>query len=202
MDPGEQAGVLIGVGIGAMICTVFGGVWIGLGLQAAGAFPWWMASAFALCCLGLYTGSLFLIRRGRKLRRLMRTPAGWPAVMRNGFIWTVVAEVIGVVAVIWVCNALRRYDWITPGIALVVGLHFLPLGKFFRMPIYYATGLAIVAWCVASVVLFHGNQMDIAAAIGTGLVLWATAARGLIRSRTVLAAIPTAAPAVPPETSS
>jgi hypothetical protein len=190
MDPGEQGGILIGAGNGAMVCTVFGGLWLGLALQAARAFSWWVAAAFVMCCLGLYIGSLFLIRRGRKLQRFSGVKGRWPAAVRNKFIRTVTAEVVAIVAVVCVCNALRRYDLIAPGIALVVGLHFLPLAKVFRSPIYYATGLAIAAWCVASVVLFHGDKADIAAAIGAGFVLWVTAACVLIWSRAILAAVP------------
>jgi len=110
--------------------------------------------------------------------------------MRNGFIWAVVAEIVGCLAVILICNLLRRADLIPAGIALVVGLHFLPLAKIFRAPIYYATGMLIPLWCVASFLLFRGPAIDVAAAIGTGIVLWLTSAYGLIRARTLLALSP------------
>ncbi len=202
MDTGVQGGIMIGRGSGAIVGTVFGAVWLGLGLQAARVLSLWVAFAFAVCCLGLYAGSIFLIRRGRKLQRLSGTSGKWPATMRNGFAWAVAAEIAGCLAVVIICNLLRRYDLIPAGIAMVVGLHFLPLGKVFRTPVYYATGVSIVLWCVASLVLFQGPEMDVASAIGTGSILWLTASYNLIQAREVLAAIPGVAPSIPPDTTS
>lgn len=189
MDASEQGAIMVGRASGAMVTTMFGAVWLGLGLAAIHAFSWWVVVVFAVCCLGLYLASLHVLRRGKKLRSKAATPR-WTAKMRNGFIWAVVAEIVGCLAVVWICNLLRRADLIPVGIALVVGLHFLPLAKIFRAPIYYATGIVIPFWCVASVFLFRGPVIDVAAAIGTGIVLWLTTAYGLIRVRSFLPAPP------------
>jgi hypothetical protein len=183
MDMGAQGGMMVGRGSGAMIGSFFGAVWLGLGMYAAGVFSWWMAMAFVVGCVVLFAGSLRLVRRGQKLLSAAGTKREWPKGMRNGFRWTLIAEIAGCVAVVVVCNLLRRYELIPVGIAFVVGLHFLPLAKVFRAPIYYATGTLVPVWCVASLLLFRGLMIGVAAAIGTGIFLWLTAAYHLVQTR-------------------
>ncbi|MGH9684146.1 MAG: hypothetical protein ACRD4S_11120 [Candidatus Acidiferrales bacterium] len=49
--------------------------------------------------------------------------------------------------------------------------------------IYYVTGIAITFWAILCCFLFHGDRIDLAAAMGTGLLLWLTVVCGLIRTR-------------------
>lgn len=190
MDASEQGEAILGIGRGVMVCAFFGGVWLGLGLAAAGKFSLWVIIAFSVCCLGLFAGSLSLIRRGRGLRP--KTPAHPEryAAVRKQFMWVVIAEVVICAAVAWGGGALNRGDLIPVGIAAVVGLHFLPLARVFRAPVYYVSGSVIVIWCVLSWVLFRGDKMDISVGIGTGIILWFTAAYALMASRSLLSALP------------
>jgi hypothetical protein len=195
MDTTEQAGIVLGSASGAIMGTVFGGLWLGLNLFFANALSWLRGPAFAVCLvaftvglLGLYAASVYLIRRSRKLLAQAPTQRRWAAVSRKGFLWAVVGETVGIAVLITVCGWLQFYALIEVGIALVVGLHFFPLARIFRARGYYAMGAAITVWCIASVVLFRAQKMDVAAGIGTGAILWLTAAYNLDRSRRLLAA--------------
>jgi len=190
METSEQGEVILGIGRGTMVCAFFGGAWLGVGLAAAGKFSLWVIIAFSVCCLGLFAGSLFLIRRGNKLRP--KTPAHPEryATMRKQFLWIVIAEVVVCAAVACVCGSLKRGDLIPVWIAAVVGLHLLPLARVFRAPAYYVTGSAIAIWCALSWALFRGDKMDISVGIGTGTIFWLTGAYALAQSRALLSPAP------------
>ena len=57
--------------------------------------------------------------------------------------------------------------------AIVVGLHFLPLGKIFRQARYYFWGIAITLWCVFCAFSFRSNMLVAWSNTGTGVLLWA-----------------------------
>jgi len=186
MDAFELGGRILGRGIGAMVCTIFGALWLGLGLAGGHAFSLAVIAAFSICCVGLYAGSVFLIRRGRRLRSQPPVHLEPSAGVPKQFTWLVIAEVVACVAIAWACGARNRGDLIPLGIALVVGLHFLPFARIFRAPECYVTGAAIAIWCVLSWALFRAPKMDVSVGIGTGLILWFTGAYDLIRSRALL----------------
>jgi hypothetical protein len=51
-----------------------------------------------------------------------------------------------------------------------------PLAKLFRYPMHYVTGAALVAWASASVLLIPAEQLQGVTALGTGILLWVSAA--------------------------
>ncbi len=180
MEPGRQGDVMFARGMGVMMATFFGGVWLGLNLFAAKEFSWWVAAIFAVCFLGLYAGAVRLIRVGKKLRPQAAEQKPWPA--RKQFTWTVVTEILGIAAVILVCGWLGFYAFIELGIATIVGLHFVALAKIFQVPVYYVTAVAIVACCVASWIFLTSLKMDLIAGGATGVILWLTAAYNLVEA--------------------
>jgi hypothetical protein len=70
--------------------------------------------------------------------------------------------------------------------ATVVGLHFLPLAKIFRQARYYLWGIAITLWCGVCAILFRSNTLVAWSNIGTGVLLWANCAHGLLRARGIV----------------
>ncbi len=190
MDTGVQGNIIVGYGMGAMMVTFIGAVWLALDLLAAKEFSWWLAAIIAVCFLGLSAGAVRLIRRGKKLRSQAAAQKRWPPAMRKQFTWTVVAEAAAIAAVILVLGWLGFYALIELGIALIVGLHFIGLAKIFRTPIYYLTSAAIIACCAASWIFLRAQKMDEVAGAGTGIVLWFTAAYNLIQARGLVAAVP------------
>ena len=86
-------------------------------------------------------------------------------------------EVVGFNIVLVLANVFRRPDWVAVSISLVVGLHFLPLGRIFGFAPYYWVGTLIVVREILTITALTWNLTTSAGigTIGTGLILWATA---------------------------
>ena len=61
-------------------------------------------------------------------------------------------------------------------ITAIVGLHMFPLARLFRYPLHNLTGGLLVAWAAVSVALVPVAEMQGTTALGTGMILWASAA--------------------------
>lgn len=150
---------LKGMGIGSLFLSLFGGLWMVAALDAQ-PFVW-------LACCVLLPTSLLVLRSIGLIHTSAEVRAGEPAATDEdrargremgrqfGLVFMIEFGVIAVAAN--VLSAYGRADWIMPTIALVVGAHFMPLGRIFRYPIYYWTGGVELALC--------------------GLVTWAMRAR-------------------------
>jgi hypothetical protein len=78
--------------------------------------------------------------------------------------------------------ALRIY-WI-PAISFVVGLHFLPMAQFFRVPSYWICGAVMMAVAIVATIairwgIFLPAAVAAAEALINALILWLTAAKGI-----------------------
>ncbi len=70
--------------------------------------------------------------------------------------------------------------FIPPATALIVGIHFVPLARLFRVPMYYITGALLIM--LALVALLLGLQIagpspynwSLFVGVGTTLILWLT----------------------------
>ena len=60
-------------------------------------------------------------------------------------------------------------------IGAVVGIHFFPLGKLFKIPLYYWTGGAISLAAFGSLLISASSLSSAVCAGGTGIALWITA---------------------------
>lgn len=60
-------------------------------------------------------------------------------------------------------------------VGAVVGIHFFPLGKLFKLPLYYWTGAAISLAAFGSLLISAGSLRSAISAGGTGVALWLTA---------------------------
>jgi len=81
-------------------------------------------------------------------------------------------------------STFQRDVFIAPSIALIVGIHFLPLSRLFRVPVFSITGgLLSVLALVALIALLLGLPIagsspynwSLFVGIGTTLILWLTA---------------------------
>jgi hypothetical protein len=68
----------------------------------------------------------------------------------------------------------QRQDLIPQWIDVVVGLHFFPLGKLFKLPLYYATASAILLSSFGSLLILQSSLRSATNAGGTALALWIT----------------------------
>lgn len=88
--------------------------------------------------------------------------------------------------VIWLCaTVLARVGlsiWIPIAVAVVVGLHFIPLARVFEVPLYYWTGaLSVLGVLGCSLIRDVGTRL-LSAGLTMAAVLWLTAAWLLLQA--------------------
>jgi hypothetical protein len=93
----------------------------------------------------------------------------------------VAVEFVAVFVVANLLGSAGLTPFIPPVVALIVGLHFLPLAAIFGVRAYYLTGALISLVAMAAVALLLGVTPDdpfgpsFVVGLGTAAVLWATA---------------------------
>jgi hypothetical protein len=106
--------------------------------------------------------------------------------IRRVFRWTSIVQFAGSALCAWLGTRLHREDLIWPGIALVVSLHFAPLGLVFRMRPYLGAAIA-GALVAAAALLLPASLLTPASRFalvgaGMGVVVWITAAYAILRA--------------------
>src|ERR1700689_5271150 len=69
----------------------------------------------------------------------------------------------------------HRPDLYGQWVGAIVGIHFFPLGKLFKIPLYYWTGAAISLAAFGSLLISASSLRSAISAGGTGVALWITA---------------------------
>jgi hypothetical protein len=173
----DEAQIILGTGRGAMITTLFGAFWLGLSLVAIGTLPTEVIVPFCAIFIALLIGSRLFISKGRKLRKNMPSASnGATEQVRRSFKIISITEGVAIGVASAIAGILHRLDLMAIWIAIIVGLHFLPLARIFGRPVYYATGIAIAGWATFAWISFQGPSKPALAGAGTGIVLWATSA--------------------------
>jgi hypothetical protein len=97
----------------------------------------------------------------------------WDKVKKRYF--TIVGiELLAMIVVTNIVTALRHPELIWPAIAVIVGLHFIPLARLFGSRAYYGTAAVLTALrLLAPVLLASRGQLILG--MGAALTLWATA---------------------------
>jgi hypothetical protein len=126
------------------------------------------------------------------IRAILRSPGAIPPrttedrVMLRRFVPVVIVEVIAIMVVNGICAVTQHLELLVPLDLLIVGIHFLPLARIFRVPRYYAMGGLFCLVTVLTLVLIPVHaQVGAAAAwfviptFGCTAVAWATAAFNL-----------------------
>jgi hypothetical protein len=186
MDRSFQAEDVTRAGRGALICAMFGAGWLGWALGTAKAFNGFVAPAFGSIALFLPACSIYFIRKGRLHRQ--RTPEADESSRQSVLKWFLLIafiEVIAIVGVSILANRLHRTDLATDWCAMVVGLHFLPLARIFRVLQFSILGILMVLWCLLCWALFHSSAIAISASLGTGILLWGSCVTSLLRARKI-----------------
>ena len=121
---------------GIWVLTIFGAIWGAVAVLGAGLSP-----ILAVVPVAVSIALLFWATR--------QAPAPIPEaeqarIGRLVGIWSA-AEGVAIFIGITVCQNIGAAHAIAPVIAIIVGLHFLPLARGIPVPLYYGTGLALVA---------------------------------------------------------
>jgi hypothetical protein len=195
-DPTQPAGSAFGLGMAALIMTIFGFVWLGWGFSVSSAFTqfssgavlpatrWLSFYAVFICLLGL---SIRALRKGKKrMKAQFVSPDDFRSRFGKQFKIISLVEGIGCGIAVLLALAFHRSDLVATGISLVVGLHFLPMARLFRFSPYYVSGMTIILSDLLSVLLLHGRSITFAVGVATGIVLWLMAVYALLCSRQFL----------------
>ena len=153
---------------GAIIMSFFGA------LFAALTIYWqWHVSGPALAA-----PYLVFVAIGLAALHVLRLPGEGIAPSRKtqrAFLWSSTAEGIGLFLAANIVINLHRPDWLLPAMALVVGLHFLPIAAAARFRPFYALGAALILAAMLGFALPAPIGGDLAGFMGA-LSLWAAAA--------------------------
>jgi hypothetical protein len=187
VNPSFQAQLVFRSGLAALVPGMFGMGWLGWGLGIAHAFTPIVIVLFDVVGILVLGSSIYFIRKGRALRR--NYPASYDPsakTMKKQFIVVLILEFTAILIFSVIAHVIHRPELAPVLAAVVVGLHFLPLGKIFRQARYYFWGTAITLWCVFCAFSFRSNMLVAWSNVGTGLLLWACCAHGLLRARGIV----------------
>ena len=172
-----------GVASGVLFMAFFGTLWAGIGiggLQGLGS-PW-LSILAVLIGITLFIGSITLFLASRRLSNEVSEAdarQGRQIGIWFGIIFT--TEIIFIIIASWICNAINRFDLFFPIMAIIVGVHFLPLAYLFQIRAYYYVGaflclLAIITLlAVPESAKLNGQLITpqwIILGFGAALILW------------------------------
>lgn len=169
------ANELTGRAIGSIFFTLFGTIWMFLGLFASLRLS---GVLITVCCgipAALLYAAMTLFRTARRFPCAAEDPA-----MKRGFYRVNLVQWIAIVAAVLLCNFLHRAEFITSVITVIVGLHMFPLARIFRYPLHHVTGAALTLWGAAGAFVQPVEQMQSTTALGSGVILWVSAALTLL----------------------
>lgn len=166
--------------IGAIIFTIFGGLWLEAWVWFSQPDHWWRYLLVAVIGAALLGAALRSYRRHRPV-----DPGNTETEQerRSGRLFHLINIGQWVVILIGV-NVLNNTGlgaWDIPFIILVIGAHFLPLAHLFKRPTHYVTGVALVLFALIYPFIAAGPQSTVGP-LGAGLILWASAAWAIVAS--------------------
>ena len=168
---------MTGMGFGALIMGFFGCVWLGWGLGAMNLRASIVIAAVVAFAASLWIPAVGLLRNGLRASKQAAplTPEQQRERSRMGRNFGLVsaAEGVLILVAINVLNNLGLGDYAITAIAAVVGLHFLPLARLFRRPMYYVVGVIMTLAAVLSIAVPASIRIS-ALASTMSVILWVT----------------------------
>ncbi|HUD90227.1 hypothetical protein [Sphingobium sp.] len=117
--------------------------------------------------------------------QVIRQPGGGSALSEKAkriLMWSSIGEGIGIFIAMNIVINMDRPEWRPPAMALVVGLHFLPIAYGAAFRAFYILGAVLIAVALVGFVLptpYGGEFAGVAAA----LCLWVTSAISVLRDK-------------------
>lgn len=167
----QTANQLGGRAIGALFFTGFGALWLFLSLYARQTLSVATSIGVLLGAAALAWNAAHLLRQAKHFPRVPDDPARGRA-----FAWVNAIQWIAVSVVAFSFARFHIDAYVLSAITAIVGLHMFPLARLFRYPLHHATGALLVAWAAASALFVPADQLQGITALGTGLILWLSAA--------------------------
>jgi hypothetical protein len=165
------ANQLKGRAIGSIFFTGFGAAWILLSLYIREILRVDLAILVGAVAAALLLCAVWLMQEAKRYPNMPEDPARGRAFTRiNAIQWAAVGFVAFTFA------RLHMDAYVLSAITAIVGVHFFPLAKLFRYPMHNVTGAVLVIWASVSVLLIPAEHLQGITALGTGIILWSSAA--------------------------
>ncbi len=161
---------------GYWVVAIFAAAWAGAGLMVSG-YPMAMIAIPVIISAGLLAWAYAMPATAETMGPRVRAIVARWSMVEGG-------------AIVVVANILPRIhhaDALFPAVAIIVGLHFLPLARAIPVPIYAATGFALIL-AGAGGILLPAAERPIAIGLAAAIILWATALHRLLAARRAAAA--------------
>ncbi len=165
-----NANQLGGRAIGAIFFTCFGTGWLFLGMAAKQIINPATVAATMTSMVALLLAAALLLRQARRWPRVPNDPA-----MGRAFGWVNAIQWIAIFVTAFTLSKMHLDAYTPSAIAVIAGLHLFPLARLFHYPLHYATGTVLIGWAVGTALFVPVAEMQGAAALGTGLILWLSA---------------------------
>jgi len=167
----QTANQLGGRAIGALFFTGFGALWLFLSLYARQTLSIATATGVLLGAAALGLNAAHLLRQAKHFPRVPDDPA-----VGRAFAWVNAIQWIAFSILAFSFAMLRIDAYVLSAITAIVGLHMFPLARLFRYPLHHATGVSLVTWAAVSILVVPADRLQGITALGTGLILWLSAA--------------------------
>jgi len=167
----------VNVGGAVTVMSTFAAIWWVVGTAMAGR------GSLLMYVVGLATSAVLIALGWHRAGQTTDAP---DARRHRGRVVGIASAVEGV-AILVAVNVLAntgRQDLIAPVVAIIVGLHFLPLARFLPAPIYYLTGALLVVVGLAGTAVDDPTSRILTVCIGAATILWLSCAIVLRRNAT------------------
>lgn len=170
-------GAITGIAFGALMMTLFGCVWLVWGLVEMPISSLWWKLAVPLVGAALLVPCLVMFRLGLKAGRKAGPPN--PAQKRESgrmgrtFGIVFAAEFVLIFTAVNVLQHFHLEQYYISAIAIIVGLHFLPLGRLYQYRPYYLVGTLMALLGLLSLGISFPVR-DTGLGLSVGIILWLT----------------------------
>lgn len=169
---------------GALILTFFGALWALLTLSALMSQPrMFLIIIVVIVTAMLSYAAIMILRAAQQLPQSVSPDARAQGITL--FKWFPLIVVIEFVAIALASRLLiqaNRDELIPLIIALIVGIHFLPLATIFHVPAYYLTGTIMIMLAGGALIALFFNvtlggiyAWSVVVGLGNAVILWLTA---------------------------
>ena len=177
MNTIKTANELTGRGTGILFLSGFGTLWLALGFYATEQLRPLIIAALAAGILIFVSGALRLFRAAKRWPTVPDDPA-----VSRAFNQINAGQWIAVGVVAFTLSKLHLSAYVLNAVTAIVGLHFFPLARIFRLPLHYLVGAVMVLWAAATLCFVSHDSLQGIDALGTGAILWSYSALMLVRA--------------------
>ncbi len=143
------------------------------------AAAWWVAGFMsghpftALAAVGPATSAAMILAARARFRNEPPVDAAEKKRRARTVGWAAGVEAVAIVITVNLLNRNGLGAYIFPAIALIVGLHFLPLAKLLPVKVYYLSAALLVAVAAAGLAVDAADR-PLLVGVSSAIVLWLT----------------------------